>query len=242
MGRREFCDKIKMRKQIVTQEDYHFLKDVISLEIAFISSVLNPLVVRTVGEGADFEMADHAGIFYYACQDEAKATATVRKRLEHADDLREHVFHHQQVANLLFEMDKATLNDDRAVFSENTEEMCEQAREYIELIRQHQERLNGGSFLTYPTYFGASVFQIVGGPPTIEAYLFNRAQNLEGALIDIDKIGDHLLEFKIRPETIPHPNFYKTQYTPEAGVFEKRYQDNLQVLRAQLKHLGLELD
>jgi len=229
-----------MEEQEVSRGDYEFLWRIMSLQHALVSSAADPVVLRKVREGADFDMAVFSGMYYDCCENEARAKETVRKRVDVAEeDIRGHFRLHKSCLDSFLAMDGAIITDDREVFSEKCGELCESVSEYVELVKTHKQRLDTG-FLIYPTCPPGHFFHVLNGP-----YVKNCALNeYESHLLatnGIKSIQEQIIDFKIRQEQLPYIALPLDEQQG-AGLLLDHFSKNLATNKLLLKRVGLELE
>jgi len=229
-----------MEKQEVTKEDYGFLLKLMSVQHALVSSSADPVVLRKVSEGANFQMNTFGGIFYDCSENEEIALATMRKRIEEAgQDIRAHFDFHRKSLDNFLEMDGALIANDREIFAENCEIMCNRLLGYLNLVKKHQARLGEGSFLEYPSCPSGHYFHVLNGPFVAMCY-FNRQLTSFGAEMGINSIRGEILDFKIRQEKLPYIHLPLNEQQG-AGLLLEDFKKNLVWNKQLLEGLGMEL-
>jgi len=229
-----------MEKQEVTKEDYRFLLGIMSVQYSLVSSSADPVVLRKVKEGADFEMSSHGGMFYDCSENEEIALATMERRIKAAEqDIRVHFDFHRKSLDNFLEMDGALIADDRGIFAENCEIMCNRFLRYLELVKGHQGRLGKESFLEYPSCPSGHYFHVLNGPFVSMCY-FNRQMTPFGAENGIRILQRQIVDFKIRQEKLPyiHLPLHEQQ---GSGLLLPDFKKNLVWNKQLLERLGLTL-
>lgn len=231
----------KMEKQIVTEKDYNFLWRVVSLQHALVCSAADPVVLRKVDEGADFEMTLYGGMYYDCCEKEARALETMKKRVESAlEDILDHFRFHKKCIDYFSGMDNAIVLNDRVVFAENCEDACEGSLKYVDLVKKHKDKLGDNSFLEFPSCPPGHYFHVFNGLLVRSCY-FNRQLTSSEAQSSIEKIEEDILDFKKRQVTLPyiHPPLHEQE---EVGLFLPDLERNLMWNKQLLERLGVGFD
>jgi len=117
--------------------------------------------------------------------------------------LQEHARLHFICLESLLEMDGAIIIDNRSLFAENCEKLCENALEYVGLVKKHQQRLQRDSFLEYPCSPGGHEFYVLNGS-RVATCIFNEPVTCAGAISEIEKIQEKVIDFKIKSNPLPY--------------------------------------
>ena len=229
-----------MEKQEVTREDYEFLWEINSLQHALISSSADPVVLRSVEEGADFDMNYFGGMYFDACEDREKAKETMLERVKSSEkDIREHFRLHKVCLDSLLAMDGAIITNDREEFAENCQNLCESALEYVEVVKTHKDRLREKNFLIYPCCPPGHLFHILNGS-YVKNCSFNEFEIYSSAEIGIKKIQEQIIDFKIKSEKLPHIALPLNEQEG-AGLLDDNFRGILRINKQLLERVGLNL-
>jgi hypothetical protein len=228
-----------MEKQIVTEKDYELLEDVASLQHALVVSSANPVCLWKRSEGADFDIR-YPGMYYDACAHEDLAKSTIRKRIDTAKkDIKEHYKLHKSFLDFFLKMDSAIVKNNREGFSELCDGMCDSVFDYIDLVKQHKERLGEDSFLFYPYCPPGHYFYILNGNK-VGYCLFNTRETYEEAGMEVRAIKNQLSDFKKRPEKIPYIHLLFSE-KDGAGLVDMNFEQGIRTNQLSLERAGLKL-
>jgi len=229
-----------MEEQKVTKEDYDFLWRIVSLQHALVSSSADPVVLRTIKEGADFEMTVYGGMYYDVCRNEKLAVSTVRKRIElEESDIRQRFKFHKKALEYFLEMDRAIISGDRGLFSDNCEVLCKDSLEYFALVKDHKERLRESSFLVYPFCHPGHYFHVLNGP-FVKTCDFNPYESYLQGTSGVQDITEKIPDFKIRQDKLPYVHLPLNEQEG-AGLSDINFKNNLATNKLLLERAGLDL-
>lgn len=231
---------MKMKeKQKVLSEDYLFLWRVMSLQHSLILSSTNPVGIWRKEDGADFEIG-YPGMYYDCCGDEEKAVSVMKERIRLAEsDIREHFKIHKSCLDNFLNMDGAIIIDDREDFADSISSVCENTLSYINLVKNHKQRLGSKSFLFYLFCIPGHYFHILNFE-RVAPCSFNEERSYKGAVDDLEKISEIIVDFKVRPEKIPYINLPLNEQDG-AGLLLPDFRKHLVTNKLLLERAGLTL-
>ncbi len=230
-----------MEKQIVTLEDYDFLRRVASVQDALALSAADPVVLRRISDGGDQEMTVQGGMYYDMCENEARALETMTRRLEVGrEDILGQFRFHRRCRDYFLEMDGSIISDDRDSFSAACGELCEDFLGYLQLVERHKKRLEENGFLEYPSCPSMTPFYVLNYH-SIANLGFNEAFTYEGAQTGIQEIQERITGFRIRQEKLSYISL-PLDVQHGAGLYSDSFRTNLRTNKQLLERLGVELD